>query len=114
MKTIFPLAALALLAACSESAPEPAETPAAAPTEEVESLGPPSEDTFKTAFAEACPNAETVASAICESKGIGSDEFVCEYGLGDTEYRGLEADLKEGEEKWVLADPETVCAQGAE
>ena len=40
--------------------------------------------------------------------------MICEYGLGDDEYRRDSATLTPGDGEWTLAEPEAVCAQSAE
>jgi hypothetical protein len=114
MRMLFACTALVTLAACGseEPAPEPAETVAVAP--EVEpTLPAPDQATFTVAFAEACPTAQAVSTALCRSQGLGREGFICDYGLGNDEYRRHSATLVPGEGKWVIADPETTCAAGA-
>lgn len=111
----YSIAVLALaIAACGEEPeaeavvlPEPVPTVAATP-----SLSPPTQDTFAAAFAEACPEAKPVNTSLCKSRGMGSNMFVCEYGLGEDEYLRHEADLEPQDGEWVIADPEAVCEQG--
>ncbi len=116
-KLAFLLPALALtLVACGE---EPAPAPAPAPTQTVaplptEGLAAPNEAVFSEAFAKACPAAEAVSTALCKRAGIGSPDFVCDYGLGNDEYRRNTATLTAGEGEWIISDPATVCAPGAE
>ena len=105
------LAPAFLLAACGE---EPAAEPAPAETvapEPVNTLPAPDQALFTNVFAEACPEAESVNTAVCKRAGIGSEDVICEYGLGDDEYLRDSATLTPGEDEWTLSDPETVCAQ---
>ncbi|MCP9222710.1 hypothetical protein MKP08_08130 [Erythrobacter sp. LQ02-29] len=115
MKTLLPLLALttlsASLAACGQQ-----EAPAPAPTQTAttpvrESLSPPKRDDFADAFGKACPEAKPVNKAVCKSAGMGSIDFICDYGLGDDEYLRNEATLTQQDDAWVIADPEKVCAQ---
>ncbi len=104
------LAPVTLLAACAEEpAPEPVET--AEPVEIVE-LPAPDSEVFAAAFAEACPNAETVNVSLCR-RAMGAETAACEYGLGDDEYMRNDATLaiNEAGDGWVIQDPEAVCAQ---
>jgi hypothetical protein len=105
-----------ILAGCSEEvaeapAPAPAETAAMMPEPE-ETLHPPDRDKFAERFAAACPAAPQISTAMCRSKGMGSRDFTCEYGLGDDEYMRNEAILTEVDGDWEVAEPEKVCAQG--
>ena len=114
MRLILACAALVALAACGaeEPAPEPTETAVVVP--EVEpSLPAPDQATFAEAFAEACPAAKQVSTSLCRSQGLGREGFICDYGLGNDEYRRHSATLVPGDGKWVLSDPETTCAAGA-
>ena len=106
------LPVLALAACGQEPAPEAQPTQVATP-EPVVTMPPPHEETFRTAFAEACEGAERVNKALCKRAGMGSDEAVCDYGLGDDEYRRHAATLKPNENRsgWMLADAEKVCAE---
>ena len=112
MKKLIAPALLLALAACgsaeSSEAPEPAETvaPVVAPTP---TLPAPNEDLFAAAYAEACPNAETVSTSLCKSRGFGKEGFVCDYGLGSDEYRRHSATLMPGDGEWIVADPENTC-----
>ena len=111
MKKILPFAALLVLAGCNSEAsePAPAETlaPVAAPTP---TLPAPNEDIFSQAYAAACPEAEPVSTSLCRSKGFGEDGFICDYGLGEDEYRRHKAELAPGDGEWVVADAEAACA----
>ncbi len=116
-KFAFLIPALALtLAACGE---EPAPAPAPTPTQTAAplptaGLAAPNEAAFTAAFAKACPDAEAVSTALCKRAGLGSPDFVCDYGLGDDEYRRNTATLTAGDGEWIISDPATVCAAGAE
>jgi len=108
-------AAALALSACGEPSaqPAPVETPVAV-TEPVEpALPAPTQDIFSQVFAAACPSAKTVSIASCRSMGMGSKDFICEYGLGDDEYLRHKANLTPGDGEWTLADAENTCAQGA-
>jgi hypothetical protein len=115
IKTIIAPAALLVLAACnSAESAEPAtpvqtSTPVADPTP---TLPAPDQEIFTATFAEACPKAEKVSTALCKSQGFGKEGFVCEYGLGADQYRRNSASLVPGDGKWVLADPENACSAG--
>ena len=111
---LIPTLALALSACGSEPAPAPVETPVAAPTPVQPSLPAPSQASFTTLLAEACPALKPVNTAVCKRAGMGSPDVVCEYGLGDDEYLRNKAVLTAGEGAWTLKDPETICAVGAE
>lgn len=109
--SLLPIVALA--AACSEEpAPEPAPVETAA-VEPIESLPAPDQELFSTLHAAACPEAEAVNTAVCRRAGMGSEDVICEYGLGDDEYLRNTATLTAGDGEWVLTDTETVCAAGA-
>ena len=111
MRTIFVCAALAALAACGSQEPEPQPTQTVTALPVVEpSLPAPDEAVFAAAFAEACPNAQKVSTSLCKSEGLGKDGFVCEYGLGDDEYRRNKTHLVPGDGKWAVADPAKTCA----
>ncbi|KPQ38190.1 MAG: hypothetical protein HLUCCX21_00490 [Porphyrobacter sp. HL-46] len=105
-------AAFAVVAACG-----PAEAPAPAPSEAppaewtvTPDLSPPGEAEFRAAWADQCgvPESE-VGSALCKASALGSEEFSCDFALGDDDYRRFSADLTRGTDSWVLADPETAC-----
>lgn len=110
MKKIVLITALLALAACDSEASEPAPVatpvPVAAPTP---TLPAPNEAVFAEAFAKACPSAEPVSTSLCRSKGFGQQGFVCEFGLGDDEYRRNKADLTAGDGEWII-DAEAACA----
>ena len=113
MKKIFVCAMFAALAACNSQeeapAPEPTPTVAAAPVVKP-SLPAPDESIFADVYAAACPNAEPVSTSLCKSQGLGKEGFVCDYGLGDDEYRRNTATLLPGDGEWTLDDPENSCA----
>ena len=102
-----------VLAACGEEpAPAPAPTETATPEVVESELPAPDEAVFQAAFAAACPSAKPVSQSICK-RGLGSEDVLCEYGLGDDEYFRHKATLTPGDDEWTVADPETICAQGA-
>lgn len=102
-----------LMAACGEEpTPEPAPAETVAP-EPIESLPAPDQELFATLHAAACPEAKPVNTAVCRRAGMGSEDVICEYGLGDDEYLRNTAILTAGDGEWVLTDTETVCAAGA-
>ncbi|QIG55016.1 hypothetical protein G6N82_13425 [Altererythrobacter sp. BO-6] len=115
-RTILMLLPLAALAACGEQtpAPVPEETPS---VEEqiaaMETIAAPDQKLFAETLAAACPNAKPVNTAVCKRAGLGSEDVVCEYGLGDDEYLRNKATMTVVDDAWAIADPETVCAQGA-
>ena len=111
MKTIALLLPLALLAACNEQAapvPEPTGAVEALPTE---GLSAPGREAFADAFAEACPDAEPVSTALCKRAGMGSPDMICDYGLGEDEYRRNTAVMTARDGAWVIADPAAVCSE---
>jgi hypothetical protein len=108
------IAPIALLAGCnSEPAPAPTETPAAAPTPARPTLPAPEGKIFAEALAKACPTAPKVSVSSCKSRGMGSPDFICQYGLGDDQYmrQSLTLTAKDGE--WTVKDAETACAEAA-
>ena len=110
MKKIALFLPLFALAACGEEpAPEPVETAVAEPAPV---LAAPDQELFTTLLAEACPDAEPVNTAVCR-RAMGSEEAVCEYGLGDDEFLRNDATIvvDESGENWMIADAESVCAQ---
>lgn len=115
-KIILPLLPVFALAACGE---EPAPAPEAEAAEAVveapvePALPAPNQEIFSTVFAASCPNAKPVNTAVCRRAGMGSDDVICEYGLGEDEYLRNKATLTAGDGEWVLTDTETVCATGA-
>lgn len=113
MKKIAFLLPLFALAACSaEPADEPAaEATTAAPVPvATSSLPAPDQALFTGLFAEACPNAKPVKTAVCRRVGMGSSEVNCEFGLGEDEYLRNKATLVAGKSAWTLKDPEAICA----
>jgi hypothetical protein len=115
MRVLICLVSLAALAACNEPAAEaePVEAEVAAPEPVEPALPAPTKASFSELLAVSCPALKPVANASCRSMGMGAKEFLCEYGLGDDEYLRHKATLTPGDGAWTLADPETVCAQGA-
>ena len=118
MKSLIACAALLALAACSsEDVTEahaeeaPAAATVAAPAKP--SMPAPDEETFAAAYAEACTSAPKVSTSLCKSAGFGKEGFVCDYGLGDDEYRRNKATLLPEDGKWVLAEAEKICAADA-
>jgi hypothetical protein len=105
------------LAACGqEPAPAPAPTAAAAPAP-VSTLPAPDQATFTKAFTAACSGAEAVNEAVCKRAGMGSDDVICDYSLGDDDYLRHKATLNPNPDKtgWLIADAQTVCTEhGAE
>ena len=71
---------------------------------------PNRQELFTAKFAEACPEAKPVKTAVCRRAGLGSSEVNCEFGLGEDEYLRNKATLVEGKSAWTLKDPEAVCA----
>lgn len=115
-KIALSLLPLLALAACAEEAapapePTPSETAMAEPIEPA--LPAPDEAVFAETFANACPSAKPVSTSVCKRAGFGSEDMICEYGLGDDEYLRHSATLNPGDDAWIVADTETVCAQGA-
>ena len=111
IKTVSALAAFGLLAACSgkpEAQPTEAATQAPAPVA-TPSLPAPGQEIFSKLYADACPSDKPVNTAACKRAGFGSEDVLCEFGLGDDEYLRNEATLTPGDGEWTLADPENVC-----
>ncbi len=114
MKKFVLFAAVVTLAACDQSptaAPEPAATPAAATTPAGPALPSPTQDVFAAVFAETCPAAEKVATSVCKRAGMGSEDVLCEFGVGEDTALRHKATLNAGEGEWQLADAEAVCAE---
>lgn len=110
MKTLAFLPALLLLAACGEEpAPQPVDEAAAPVAEAAPALPAPDQDLFTTTYAAACPEDDAVNTAVCKRAGLGSDDVICEFGLGEDEYLRNSATLTAGDGEWVFADPENVC-----
>lgn len=103
-------ALLGILSACSgepEAQPTEAATQAApAPTA---SLPAPTQELFTELYAAACPADEPVSTAACKRAGFGSEDVLCEFGLGEDEYLRNEATLTPADGAWTLADPENAC-----
>jgi hypothetical protein len=114
VKKFLVCAAFVALAACGSQQPQPTPTatPTPTPTATTPKLPAPDKDTFAAAFAAACPHAQKVSTALCQSAGFGKQGFVCNYGLGDDKYRRNTANLAPGDGKWVLADPKKDCPTG--
>ena len=109
MRSLFVCAALFALAACNSEEPvepAPVETPVVEPTP---TLPAPGTEAFAAAYAKVCPDAEPVNSAVCKSKGLGETGFICDFALGDDEYRRNTAELSPGEGEWILSDAENAC-----
>ena len=100
---------LALAACGQEPAPEPTPTVAAAPAEPA--LPSPSLEVFAAVFAETCPAAEKVATSVCKRAGMGADDVLCEFGVGEDTALRHKATLTAGDGEWKLADAEAVCAE---
>jgi hypothetical protein len=115
MKPFFVGAALLALAACnSQEADEPPPAPTPVALQPIEpSMPPPDDNAFVVAYAEACPNAKQVSTALCRSQGFGKQGFICDYGLGKDEYRRNTASVVPSDGKWTIAEPEKVCAADA-
>jgi len=112
------LAPAIALASCNEEPPPAAEaTTTEASAVEPESAEPalpaPNQALFTELHAAACPNARPVNIASCKRAGMGSENVICEYGLGEDEYLRNKATLTAGDGEWTLTDVETVCATGA-
>jgi hypothetical protein len=110
VKKIALLLPLLALAACGQEpapAPEPTATAAAAP---VSTLPPPDKEHFADAFA-VCQGAKPVNEVSCKRAGLGSEDVICDYSLGDDEFMRNKATLNPnaGKDGWVLADATNVC-----
>lgn len=110
---LLPLfASASLLAACSgepAAEPTPAATATPAPVA-TPSLRAPDQALFSEMFAEACPEAKPVNTAVCRRAGMGSSEVNCDFGLGEDKYLRNKAVLVAGDAAWTLRDPAGVCA----
>ncbi|MEE1877165.1 hypothetical protein [Altererythrobacter litoralis] len=104
------------LAACGEEpapAPQPTPTETAVAVPEEPALPAPDAAVFAETLAKACPAAKPVSTSACKRAGFGSENVICQYGLGKDEYLRHSATLTPGDGEWTVAEPETVCAQGA-
>jgi len=106
------LCALTIVSCGSNEAPVPEAVPERSATEEAasETISPPRREELAAAWAEACPDAEPAKKGLCKSKGFGDPDFTCDFALGDSEYRRYTAELTRSDGRWVLVDPEKVCA----
>jgi hypothetical protein len=117
MKILLPLAALLAVGGCGSQEEAPTEPPRAdlSTAETIgdnETLPPPRREEFTAAWAQACPDAEPVSTALCKSKGLGDPGFTCDFGLGEDEYRRHTAELLPGDKEWTLVDPDNACSLG--
>ncbi len=110
-KIAFLLPVLALTACGQQPAPEPTPTETAAATP-ASTLPAPDTSHFADAFAAACEGTEKVNQATCKRAGMGSENVVCDFSLGDDEYLRNTATMSPNADKtgWVLTDADTVCA----
>jgi len=117
MRSLIVGVALVALAACNSqepAAPAPASTPTPVALQPAEpTMPPPDKAAFSEAYAEACPGAKQVSTALCRSQGFGKEGFVCDYGLGNDEYRRNTASVVPSDGKWTIAEPEKICAANA-
>ena len=114
MRPFFACAAVFALAACNSEAPvEPEAVQAQVALPIKPSMPAPDEELFAATYAEACGESQPVSGSLCKSQGFGKEGFVCEYGLGEDEYRRNTATIVPEEGKWVLAEPEKTCAADA-
>ena len=110
MKSLLAALPLFALAACGEEpAPEPVPTQAASVAAEP-TAPPANEALFKQVFANSCPAAETVSTAVCK-RALGSDEAVCEFGLGEDTALRHDATMMAVDGEWQLKDAEALCAE---
>lgn len=115
-KIALSLLPLFALAACGEEAPAPVEEETPTVEEQIaaiETIAPPDQKVFSETLAATCPNLEPVNTAVCKRAGFGSEDVVCEYGLGDDEYLRNKATMTAVDGAWTITDTETVCAAGA-
>jgi hypothetical protein len=110
-KIAFLLPVFALTACSGEPAaePTPAATSAAPAPVSAPSLPAPDQALFTRLHAATCPDAKPVNTAVCKRAGFGSEEVICEYGLGDDEYLRNEATLVPAEDEWALKDGAAIC-----
>lgn len=109
--SLLPLIALAACSGEPAAEPAPPTTTAAAPAPvTTPSLPAPDQALFTGLFAEACPGAKPVNTAVCRRAGMGSSEVNCEFGLGEDKYLRNKATLEAGTDAWTLKDPAPVCA----
>ena len=104
------------LAACGEEAPAPVVEDTPTVEEQIaaiETIAPPDQGVFTETLAETCPNLKPVNTAVCKRAGLGSEDVICEYGLGDDEYLRNKATMTAVDGAWTITDTETVCATGA-
>ena len=115
MKTIVALSALLLVTACgsNEPAPQPTATVAAVATPTTPILPAPTAEVFAASYAKACPSAKKVNTSLCKSGGMGSSDFVCEYGLGEDKYLRNKVTLTQSDQEWVVKDADKACAPSA-
>ena len=108
-KTVFLLPLFALSACGEEPAPEPTATVAAA--EPVEPTAPPADEAlFTELFAETCPDAEPVATAVCK-RAMGADTATCQFGLGEDQNLRHSAQIAAENGEWSLVDAPAICAE---
>ena len=107
------LLSLPLLAACSQEAeaPAPQPTTAAVATPAAPTPPAPNQELFTKVFAETCPDAKPVNTAVCKRAGLGSDDVICEFGLGDDTYLRNKATLTAQNAQWSLKDGVQICAK---
>jgi hypothetical protein len=74
------------------------------------SVPSPDQEVFAATYAEACPNAEKVATSMCKSEGLGKEGFVCDYRLGSEDASQRTTTITPGDGEWQLADPDAACA----
>ena len=116
MKKFALLLPLIALAACSQE-PDAQPTPAATATAAAPAkptLAAPDQATFTEAFGKACPDTEKVNTAVCKRAGFGSDEVICEYGLGEDTYLRDKATMAQADGAWAVKDIAGVCKQHLE
>ena len=110
MKKLAYCLPLILLTACGEE-PAAEMTEPVAVTEPAEpSLPPADEALFTQVFAETCPDAEPVATAVCK-RAMGADTATCEFGLGEDAVLRHEAQISGADGAWSLVDAPAICAE---